>query len=277
MANYAVGDIQGCYKEFDKGLKKINFNEKKDRLWISGDLINRGPDSLKTLERIYSIRSSVNIVLGNHDLHFLARHYADRKAEKNDTLEELLASSKCEKYAKFLLKQPFVFSKKIKLKNGDKKKYIMVHAGLPHYLTFKECMNLNKLSQEFLNKNPKKNLKKIFFHHRKNNFKIISMKDKLAFFINAVTRIRICDKEGKIMFAFKKGLKDLPFNFVPWFKLKISALARNDRLIFGHWAALNGKTNKQNIIGLDTGCVWGNKLTFLRLEDNKKYFIKKIK
>ena len=277
MANYAVGDIQGCYKEFDKGLKKINFNEKKDRLWISGDLINRGPDSLKTLEKIYTIRSSVNIVLGNHDLHFLARHYADRKAEKNDTLEELLASSKCEKYAKFLLKQPFVFSKKIKLKNGDKKKYIMVHAGLPHYLTFKECMNLNKLSQEFLNKNPKKNLKKIFFHHRKNNFKIISMNDKLAFFINAVTRIRICDKEGKIMFAFKKGLKDLPFNFVPWFKLKISALTRNDRLIFGHWAALNGKTNKQNIIGLDTGCVWGNKLTFLRLEDNKKYFIKKIK
>ena len=277
MANYAVGDIQGCYKEFDKGLKKINFNEKKDRLWISGDLINRGPDSLKTLERIYSIRSSVNIVLGNHDLHFLARHYADRKAAKNDTLEELLASSKCEKYAKFLLKQPFVFSKKIKLKNGDKKKYIMVHAGLPHYLTFKECMNLNKLSQEFLNKNPKKNLKKIFFHHRKNNFKIVSMKDKLTFFINAVTRIRICDKEGKIMFAFKKGLKDLPFNFVPWFKLKISALTRDDRLIFGHWAALNGKTNKQNIIGLDTGCVWGNKLTFLRLEDNKKYFIKKIK
>ena len=277
MANYAVGDIQGCYKEFDKGLKKINFNEKKDRLWISGDIVNRGPDSLKTLERIYSIRSSVNIVLGNHDLHFLARHYADRKSAKNDTLEELLASSKCEKFAKFLLKQPFVFSKKIKLKNGDKKKYIMVHAGLPHYLTFKECMNLNKLSQEFLSKNPKKNLKKIFFHHRKNNFKIISMKDKLAFFINAVTRIRICNKEGKIMFAFKKGLKDLPFNFVPWFKLKISALTRNDRLIFGHWAALNGKTNKQNIIGLDTGCVWGNKLTFLRLEDNKKYFIKKIK
>ena len=277
MANYAVGDIQGCYKEFDKGLKKINFNEKKDRLWISGDIVNRGPDSLKTLERIYSIRSSVNIVLGNHDLHFLARHYADRKSAKNDTLEELLASSKCEKYAKFLLKQPFVFSKKIKLKNGDKKKYIMVHAGLPHYLTFKECMNLNKLSQEFLSKNPKKNLKKIFFHHRKNNFKIVSMKDKLTFFINAVTRIRICDKEGKIMFAFKKGLKDLPFNFVPWFKLKISALTRNDRLIFGHWAALNGKTNKQNIIGLDTGCVWGNKLTFVRLEDSKKYFIKKIK
>ena len=277
MANYAVGDIQGCYKEFDKGLKKINFNEKKDRLWISGDIVNRGPDSLKTLERIYSIRSSVNIVLGNHDLHFLARHYADRKSAKNDTLEELLASSKCEKYAKFLLKQPFVFSKKIKLKNGDKKKYIMVHAGLPHYLTFKECMNLNKLSQEFLNKNPKKNLKKIFFHHRKNNFKIVSMKDKLTFFINAVTRIRICDKEGKIMFAFKKGLKDLPYNFIPWFKLKISALTRDDRLIFGHWAALNGKTNKQNIIGLDTGCVWGNKLTFVRLEDSKKYFIKKIK
>ena len=85
MANYAVGDIQGCYKEFEKGLKKIKFNQEKDYLWLTGDLINRGPDSLKTLEKIYELRSRVHMVLGNHDLHFLARYYSNRKKQKNRT------------------------------------------------------------------------------------------------------------------------------------------------------------------------------------------------
>ncbi len=275
MANYAVGDIQGCYEEFEKGLKKIKFNQKKDYLWLTGDLINRGPDSLKTLEKIYELRSRVHIVLGNHDLHFLARYYSGRKKQKSDTLKEVLKDSDCKKYAEFLIKQPFFFSKKIKLSNGSKKKIIMVHAGLPHDLSYKDCLRLNKLSQKFIQKDPKKNLKKIFFHHRKTNFKITSLQDKLSFFINALTRIRICDDNGKILFSFKKGLKDLPYNYLPWFKLKINAIQEKDYLIFGHWAALNGKTRKKNIMGLDTGCVWGNKLTFIRLEDKKKILDKK--
>ena len=100
------------------------------------------------------------------------------------------------------------------------------------------------------------------------------MRDKLSFFINVLTRIRICDRNGKILFSFKKGLKDLPYNYLPWFKFKIAAMKGDKYLIFGHCAALNGKTRKKNIIGLDTGCVWGNKLTFLRLEDQKKFTIK---
>ena len=209
MANYAVGDIQGCYKEFEKGLKKIKFNQKKDYLWLTGDLINRGPDSLKTLEKIYELRSRVHIVLGNHDLHFLARYYSGRKKQKSDTLKEVLKDSDCKKYAEFLIKQPFFFSKKIKLSNGSKKKIIMVHAGLPHDLSYKDCLRLNKLSQKFIQKDPKKNLKKIFFHHRKTNFKITSLQDKLSFFINALTRIRICDDNGRILFSFKKGLLNI--------------------------------------------------------------------
>ena len=271
MANYAVGDIQGCYEEFKKGLKKIKFNKEKDYLWITGDLINRGPDSLKTLKKIYELRSRVHMVLGNHDLHFLARYYSERKKQKNDTLKEVLKHPDCKKYAEFLIKQPFFFSKKINLKSGTKKKIIMVHAGLPHNLSFEDCLRLNNLSQKFIQKNPKKNIKKIFFHHRKTNFKIVSLQDKLSFFINALTRIRVCNDNGKILFSFKKGLKDLPYNYLPWFKFKIDAMEEEDCLIFGHWAALNGKTRKKNIIGLDTGCVWGNKLTFIRLEDQKKY------
>ena len=163
MANYAVGDIQGCFEEFEKGLKKINFDETKDYLWLSGDLVNRGPDSLKTLKKIYELRSRVHIVLGNHDLHFLARYFSNRKKHKNDTLDELLLNSDCKKFANFLIKQPFFFSKKINLKNGLKKKFLMVHAGLPHNLSYKECIRLNKMAQEFIQENPKKNLKKIFF------------------------------------------------------------------------------------------------------------------
>ena len=138
MANYAVGDIQGCFEEFEKGLKKINFDETKDYLWLSGDLVNRGPDSLKTLKKIYELRSRVHIVLGNHDLHFLARYFSNRKKHKNDTLDELLLNSDCKKFANFLIKQPFFFSKKINLKNGLKKNFLMVHAGLPHNLSYKE-------------------------------------------------------------------------------------------------------------------------------------------
>ena len=104
MANYAIGDIQGCYKEFKLALKKVNFNLEKDYLWLVGDLINRGPDSLKLLKHVYKIRKRTHIVLGNHDLHFLACFYGQRKLAKADTISELMKSKESLKYVKFLMK-----------------------------------------------------------------------------------------------------------------------------------------------------------------------------
>ena len=154
MANYAIGDIQGCYKEFKLALKKVNFNLDKDHLWLVGDLINRGPDSLKLLKHIYKIKERTHIVLGNHDLHFLACFYGQRKLAKADTISKLMQSKKSLKYAKFLMEQPLIFKKEIVFKNKSKK-VIMVHAGIPPNLSLENCFDLNKEFQIALKKIPK--------------------------------------------------------------------------------------------------------------------------
>ena len=276
MANYAIGDIQGCYKEFKLALKKVNFNLEKDYLWLVGDLINRGPDSLKLLKHVYKIRKRTHIVLGNHDLHFLACFYGQRKLAKADTISELMKSKKSLKYAKFLMKQPLIFKKKIVFKNKSKK-VIMVHAGIPPNLSLKNCIDLNKEFQVALKRNPKKILKKVFNNSFSKFSKKMSEIDKIIFFVNALTRIRACNHKGEIDFNFKGRINEIPKKLNAWFNFKNSIFSENSQLIFGHWAAIKGKTNKENIFGLDTGCVWGDKLTIMRLEDNKRFQIKRIK
>ena len=276
MANYAIGDIQGCYKEFKLALKKVNFNLEKDYLWLVGDLINRGPDSLKLLKHVYKIRKRTHIVLGNHALHFLACFYGQRKLAKADTISELMKSKESLKYAKFLMKQPLIFRKKIVFKNKSKK-VIMDQAGIPPNLSLKNCIDLNKEFQIALKRNPKRILKKVFNNSFSKFSKKMSEIDKIIFFVNALTRIRACNHKGEIDFNFKGRIKEMPEKFDAWFNFENSTFSENSQLVFGHWAAIRGKTKKENIFGLDTGCVWGDKLTIMRLEDNKRFQIKKIK
>ena len=276
MANYAIGDIQGCYKEFKLALKKVNFNLDEDYLWLVGDLINRGPDSLKLLKYIYKIKERTHIVLGNHDLHFLACFYGQRKLAKADTISKLMQSKKSLKYAKFLMEQPLIFKKEIVFKNKSKK-VIMVHAGIPPNLSLENCFDLNKEFQIALKKNPKRILKKIFNNPFSKFSKKMSRIDRIIFFANALTRIRACNDKGKIDFNFKGRINEIPKKLNAWFNFENSIISGNSQLIFGHWAAIKGKTKKKDIFGLDTGCVWGDKLTIMRLEDNKRFQIDRIK
>ena len=276
MANYAIGDIQGCYKEFKLALKKVNFNLDEDYLWLVGDLINRGPDSLKLLKHIYKIKERTHIVLGNHDLHFLACFYGQRKLAKADTISKLMQSKKSLKYAKFLMEQPLIFKKEIVFKNKSKK-VIMVHAGIPPNLSLENCFDLNKEFQIALKKNPKRILKKIFNNPFSKFSKKMSRIDRIIFFANALTRIRACNDKGKIDFNFKGRINEIPKKLNAWFNYENSIIGENSQLIFGHWAAIKGKTKKKDIFGLDTGCVWGDKLTIMRLEDNKRFQIDRIK
>ena len=237
MANYVVGDIQGCFEEFKNGLELIKFESSKDYLWITGDLINRGPDSLKVLEYIFKIKNSVHMVLGNHDLHYLNCFFNDKKISDDDTFQSLMFHKKSLKLARFLLKQPFVFSKKIM----TKKKAIqvaMVHAGIPRDMSLKKAETLSKLYGLQLINNPTKSL------------------------------------NGLPNYSFKGRKKNIPPNFSTWFKKENKIMDDIDLLVFGHWAALQGKTGISNIIALDTGCCWGKELTFLRLEDQKKFVVK---
>ena len=276
MANYAIGDIQGCYKEFKLALKKVNFNLDEDYLWLVGDLINRGPDSLKLLKYIYKIKERTHIVLGNHDLHFLACFYGQRKLAKADTISKLMQSKKSLKYAKFLMEQPLIFKKEIVFKNKSKK-VIMVHAGIPPNLSLENCFDLNKEFQIALKKNPKRILKKIFNNPFSKFSKKMSRIDRIIFFANALTRIRACNHKGEIDFNFKGRINEIPKKLNAWFNFENSFISGNSQLIFGHWAAIKGKTKKKDIFGLDTGCVWGDKLTIMRLEDNKRFQIDRIK
>ena len=276
MANYAIGDIQGCYKEFKLALKKVNFNLDEDYLWLVGDLINRGPDSLKLLKHIYKIKERTHIVLGNHDLHFLACFYGQRKLAKADTISKLMQSKKALKYAKFLIEQPLIFKKEIIFKNKSKK-VIMVHAGIPPNLSLENCFDLNKEFQVALKKNPKRILKKVFNNPFSKFSKKMSKIDRIIFFANALTRIRACNDKGKIDFNFKGRINEIPKKLNAWFNFENSIISGNSQLIFGHWAAIKGKTKKKDIFGLDTGCVWGDKLTIMRLEDNKRFQIDRIK
>ena len=276
MANYAIGDIQGCYKEFKLALKKVNFNLDEDYLWLVGDLINRGPDSLKLLKHIYKIKERTHIVLGNHDLHFLACFYGQRKLAKADTISKLMQSKKSLKYAKFLMEQPLIFKKEIVFKNKSKK-VIMVHAGIPPNLSLENCFDLNKEFQVALKKNPKRILKKVFNNPFSKFSKKMSRIDRIIFFANALTRIRACNHKGEIDFNFKGRINEIPKKLNAWFNFENSFISGNSQLIFGHWAAIKGKTKKKDIFGLDTGCVWGDKLTIMRLEDNKRFQIDRIK
>ena len=276
MANYALGDIQGCFEEFKLALEKVNFDKKRDYLWLVGDLINRGPDSLKLLKFLYKIRERTHIVLGNHDLHFLACFYEQRKFSKTDTLSKLINAKECSKYVNFLCNQPLIFEKEIRHKK-KLKKIVMVHAGIPPNLSLEDCMNLNQDFQKALKKNPKKILKEVFSNPFSEFSKKMNKLEKIAFFSNALTRIRVCNGKGKIDFNFKGKVNEAPKSYDAWFNFKNGVLRKNNQLVFGHWAAIKGKTYKKNIFGLDTGCVWGDKLTIMRLEDNKKFHIKKRK
>tara|TARA_B100000614_G_C14545769_1_gene492007 strand:- start:1470 stop:2288 length:819 start_codon:yes stop_codon:yes gene_type:complete len=268
MANYAVGDIQGCFEEFKEGLELIKFKSSKDFLWITGDLLNRGPDSLKVLEYVFKIKNSVHIVLGNHDLHFLNCFFNNKYLGDQDTFQSLMLHKKAFKMANFLLRQPFIFSKKILTKERVIK-VAMVHAGIPRDMTLKKAETLSRLCELELVNNPKKSLKKIF--EDKKNFNDI---DSFSGLINFFTRVRVINKTGFPDFSFKGKKKNIPSFLDPWFKKENIIMEDLDFLVFGHWAALQGKTGISNILALDTGCCWGKELTFLRLEDQKKFVIK---
>ena len=190
MANYAVGDIQGCYKEFVKGLKKIKFNQEKDYLWLTGDLINRGPDSLKTLEKIYELRSRVHMVLGNHDLHLMAVSCGARKPSRKDNLEDILAAPAREQLIEWLHFQPLAH-----FENG----ITMVHAGIPPIWTVQDTLERaweveNALQgvrcEEFLTE--------MYGNDPYVWDDSLSGMTRLRVITNYLTRMRYCTKKGKL-------------------------------------------------------------------------------
>ena len=269
MATYVIGDVQGCFNELIKLTKKIKFNPSQDKLIFAGDLVNRGPQSLEVLEFCLQNKKSIKAVLGNHDLYLLSLIKSNQKKAK--TLTPILKSKSVDKYFDWLINKPLLL--KINIKQNNESFWIS-HAGIPYFWSLSQAMKLSKELSTNLKSNPDYILRNMWGDKPikwSNNLKGIK---RFRFIINSFTRMRYLDKSGNLDLK-AKDMKHLN-KLVPWF-IQSKKILRNPNqfIIFGHWAALEGKTKLSNIIGLDTGCVCGGKLSAIRLEDKKLFTVKK--
>ncbi|GJL56298.1 MAG: bis(5'-nucleosyl)-tetraphosphatase, symmetrical [Nitrospirales bacterium] len=262
MATYVIGDIQGCFKALRKLMRRIKFDAACDRLWLVGDLVNRGPDSLAVLRYIKELGPAAVTVLGNHDLHLLAIWAGVTKLQHKDTLGEVLSAPDCDELLTWLR-----FRSMIHLENG----YLMLHAGLLPQWTATQAVTLAREVETALrSKNFVELLPFIYFRHAHGVWsKNLSYHDRLSFSTNVLTRLRMCSADGVPDFSFKGAPDQADKGLVPWFQAPRRS-SNHEVVIFGHWSAL-GLYVHDTLIGLDTGCVWGRALTALRLEDRKLF------
>lgn len=267
MATYAIGDIQGCFEPLQCLLKKIAFDPAKDKLWLAGDLINRGPDTLATLRFLYKIKESITVVLGNHDLHFIAVYYGLRKQGKNDTLKKLLAAPDRADLVYWLRQQKLVHY-------DPMLGYTMVHAGIPPQWDLQEALARSREVEVALQSDQPENFLSGMYGNKPVawNDELYGT-DRLRVITNYFTRMRFCNAEGELELNTKESADLAPAGFAPWFAFS-QRKTRNEKIIFGHWAALEGRVKEPNIFALDTGCVWGGHLTAMRLEDGVRFSCK---
>lgn len=276
MSNYVIGDLQGCYEEFKELLNKISFDPEKDRLWLCGDLINRGPDSLCCLSFLYSIKESCHIVLGNHDLHLLAVAHGSRDLGKKDTFSDILESPDLDILLDWVKELPFHYIKEVKTDQGNIE-FIMTHAGIPPMWNKADLIkNSNELSQALKGEESRRFLKNMYGNKPNLLTDCRNKEERLRLNVNYLTRMRYIYPNGALDLKYKGVVKEAPKNLMPWFNLNPKIIDRNTHLLFGHWAALNGITGVPKITALDTGCVWGNKLTAMRLEDYRVFSCDKL-
>jgi bis(5'-nucleosyl)-tetraphosphatase (symmetrical) len=263
MTTYAIGDVQGCYDELQELLKLIQFKPEQDTLWFTGDLVNRGPKSLEVLRFVKNLPRKV-VVLGNHDLHLLA--LAQGNPYKNHTLDEVLKAPDCDELIEWLRMQSLLhYDKNLDL--------IMVHAGLPAAWDLEQALDCaaevevilhspsyDQLLANMYGDNPAK-----WDDHLKGW-------SRLRFIINALTRIRFCKPNGELDLNEKGEMGSQTAGDLPWFQVP-NRRNKNRKIIFGHWAALSGNAEGENIFALDTGCVWGGKLTAMQIDNHQRFSV----
>lgn len=271
MATYVIGDIQGCFDELQNLLDTVSFSA-SDQLLFAGDLVNRGPKSLQTLRFVKSLGAQAESVLGNHDLHLLAVHYGAAKCKRQDTLDEILNAPDRQELMDWLRQRPLFIL-------DETRQFALSHAGLPPCWSAKDAQQYaQEVSSVISGEDPQD-----YFQHMYGNqpdcwSSEYSGWERLRLITNYLTRMRFCTTTGKLEFAAKGTLESQPEGYLPWFKLPLhSAEDQKLRILFGHWAALEGRTDSPHIFALDSGCVWGNSLTALRLEDMQLFSTPAIK
>lgn len=263
MATYAIGDVQGCYTQLCDLLDTIAFSH-DDYLWFAGDIVNRGPHSLATLRLIHSLRQQVTLVLGNHDLHLLAAINGIDPLKAKDTFQDILTADDGMELCEWLRQQKL-------LHYAPEKHCVLTHAGIPPQWDLTQARAYAKEVEVVLHSD---DAIRLFQHMYGDEPDIwtddVSGWDRLRLIINYFTRMRFCTPEGRLILHCKSTIGTQPKGYYPWFSIP-GRLTKKESILFGHWAALAGQVDEPNVYALDTGCVWGGKLTALRLED-KQFF-----
>lgn len=254
MAHYVIGDLQGCLSEFKALLEKLAFNPGVDTVWLTGDLVNRGPQSLETLRFIRNHDSCMQTVLGNHDLHLLALNYGYGKLKHGDTIQEILAAPDKLSLLSWLQQQPLI---------RQHQNYLMVHAGIWPEWTADQALELAYEVEHYLHHSPTDFFANMYGNKPRSWKSSLTGYDRLRFITNVFTRMRALTNSGKLDFDFKSTLANMPHDLVPWFEMP-HRQNTNVTILFGHWSAL-GFYCRNNTICLDSGALWGETLTALDL------------
>jgi len=264
MSTYAIGDLQGCHDSLLRLLDKIQFDATADRLWLVGDLVNRGPDSLGVLRCLKSLGDAAISVLGNHDLHLLALAEGYGRIHKSDTLDAVLAAPDRDELMHWLRRQ------KLAWREGD---FLMVHAGVLPDWTVDDAMRYAHEAEAVLQGPDYRD----FFAQMYGNTPTLwddslTGIERLRGIVNTFTRLRYCSIEGEIEFQHKCAPGLQPSGWLPWFEVP-GRKSAGTTIIIGHWSTL-GLINNADLIALDTGCLWGSRLTAVRLEDRQAFSVK---
>lgn len=265
MALYAVGDVQGCLGPLKCLLDRAAFDPARDRLWLVGDLVNRGPQSLDTLRFLFAMRDSVVSVLGNHDLHLLAVAHNIERLKKGDTLREILDAPDRDDLLDWLRRLPLVH-------HDAERQITLVHAGIPPQWSLKKALKRAAEVEEALRDDARLPLFLDGMYGNEPDRWDSELRGvaRLRTITNYFTRMRFCTADGRLDLKSKEGLGSAPKGFAPWFSHPERRM-RGQRIIFGHWAALEGRCDEPGVQALDSGCVWGGALTLLDVDRGERH------
>ena len=261
MATYAIGDIQGGYSQLRRLLDLCRFDPALDRLWLVGDLVNRGSESAQVLRFVKGLGGRAVAVLGNHDLSLLAVSAGGIPARPGDTIRDVLDAPDRDELLAWLRSLPLVH-----LEQGT----LMVHAGLLPAWSPEQALALSREVEAVLQGDGFGEFCARMYGNRPERWEEgLRGYDRLRVIVNAMSRLRVCTLEGAMDFSYTGNLEHVPEGLVPWFDMPGRA-SEGTTVVFGHWAAL-GLRLRDDLIAVDTGCLWGGRLTAVRLEDRKVF------
>ena len=269
--NYVIGDVQGCFEALKALLKQIKFDADQDFIWFAGDLVARGENSIGALRFIKKLaeQGAAATVLGNHDLTLLAYARGIKPVKAKDNVQDIIDAIDSDELIDWLRKQPLCLF--------PNEQTILTHAGIPSLWSAEKTAQLAQEVEAIIAHDDfdvlDNFLKEMFGKEPALWSDQLQGQERIRCIVNYLTRMRLTDVEGRLEYSFKDGLDDpMPEGFKPWFDFESQA-AKSHQILFGHWAALNGKTISNKIQNVDGGCVWGNQLMAFRLEDQQMFAV----